>query len=294
MGRQAVGRDLGLSVRMAVALVLLALTYAAIVAVVIALFVVFPHAWYYWCVVALAVGVSLVAHYRVAEGSLLAAVGAELIADGEQQDIREVVGKLAALADVPAPRLALADTHVPNALTVGLTRRKAVVVVTPGLLARLTPQELEAVLAHEVAHLANRDAAVMTAVAVPRTLGEVIVGGPGGDDSLGLVWLLIWPLGIFPLGIGTGLTLTVSRYREFAADRGSALLTGTPEQLMSALRKLAGHAAEIPHEDLRAANAFCIVSTQAVRFRFFSDHPPLEKRLAALEAIAREMGRPVS
>jgi heat shock protein HtpX len=86
----------------------------------------------------------------------------------------------------------------------------------------------------------------------------------------------------------------VSRYREFAADRGSALLTGAPEQLMSALEKLSGHAIEIPHADLRAANAFCIVSTETKRFALFSDHPPLEKRLAALAEIAREIGRAVA
>ena len=293
MKRKPLGRDAGLTVRMAVALVLLGVTYVAIVAAVVGLFVVFPRAWPYWLVVALAVAFSLVVHYRAAESSLLGAIGATLVPEGEEPGVRGALGKLASLADIPAPRLAMVETDVPNALAVGLSRRKAIVVVTRGLLERLTQHELESVLAHEVAHLANRDAAVMTAVAVPRTLGEVIVGGPGGPGFVGVVWIVIWPLGIFPLGVGTGLTLTVSRYREFAADRGSAILTGAPEQLMSALRKLAGHAAEIPHADMRAANAFCIVSTEAVRFRLFSDHPPLEQRLAALEKIARELGRPV-
>ena len=294
MKRRDVGRDAALSVRMAVALVLLVATYVAVVLGIVALFVFFPRAWPYWIAVLLAVGFSLVVHYRAARGTLLGSIGATLVPRGEENEIQDVLEKLAALAAIPSPRLAVVETDAPNALAVGLSQRGAVVVVTRGLRKRLTPQELEAVLAHEVAHLANRDAAVMTAVAVPRTLGEVIVGGPGGPSSLGLVWLLVWPLGIFPLGVGTGLTLTVSRYREYAADRGSALLTGAPEQLMSALRKLAGHAAEIPHEDLRAANAFCIVSTESVRFRLFSDHPPLEKRLAALEEIVREMGRPSS
>ena len=164
--------------------------------------------------------------------------------------------------------------------------------MTQGLLDRLDVKELEAVLAHEVAHLAHRDASVMTAVSAPRVLGEVMVGE--SSSTLGLLWLVGWPLGLMPLGIGTGLTLTVSRYREFSADRGSAILTGTPGHLMSALVKLADHAAEIPHEDLRAANAFCIVSTEAHAFSLFSDHPPLERRLAALAGIAREMGKPVS
>jgi Zn-dependent protease with chaperone function len=138
--------------------------------------------------------------------------------------------------------------------------------------------------------IAHRDAAVMTAVAVPRTLGEVIITGPS-ETWIGLLWLVIWPLGMVPFAIGSVLTLMVSRYREYAADRGSAILTGAPEQLMSALEKVSTHAAEIPHADLRAANAFCIVSTEAQRFALFSDHPPLEKRLAALAEIARELGQ---
>lgn len=145
-------------------------------------------------------------------------------------------------------------------------------------------------LAHEIAHLVNRDAAVMTAVAAPRMLGQVLIGDAGGT-WLGLVWLVIWPLGLPVYAIGSLLTLTVSRYREFAADRGSAILTGAPEQLMSALQKLSLHAVEIPHEDLRAANAFCIVPTEASILALFSDHPPLEKRLAALAAIVRELGK---
>ena len=143
-----------------------------------------------------------------------------------------------------------------------------------------------------MAHLANRDAAVMTAVSAPRVLGEVVVGE--STTNLGLLWIVGWPLGLIPLGIGTGLTQTVSRYREFSADRGSAILTGQPEQLMSALVKLSRSAAAIPHGDLRTANAFCIVSTHAHGFSLLSDHPPIEKRLAALAEIAREMGKPVS
>lgn len=133
----------------------------------------------------------------------------------------------------------------------------------------------------------------MTAVAAPRVLAEVMIGG-AGSSLIGLVWFLIWPLGIPVYVVGTLLTLTVSRYREFAADRGSAMLTGAPAQLMSALEKLSSHATGVPHEDLRSANAFCIVPTEAALIALFSDHPRLEKRLAALAEIAREMGKPVS
>jgi heat shock protein HtpX len=206
--------------------------------------------------------------------------------------VHSMVERLAGLAGISSPRVAVAATAGPNALAVGLWQRGSTIVLTQGLLDLLDERELEAVVGHEIAHLAHRDAAVMTAVSAPRVLGEVVVGEAG--SNAGLLWLVGWPLGLIPLGIGTALTLTVSRYREFSADRGSAILTGAPEQLMNALVKLAGNAQEIPHEDLRAANAFCIVSTGAHRFSALSDHPPIEKRLAALSEIAREMGKPVS
>jgi len=223
---------------------------------------------------------------------VLRALGAEIVPADRDHGVHAVVERLAGLADISRPRIAVAETSAPNALAVGLRQSASTVVVTRGLLDLLGPRELEAVLAHEISHLAHRDAAVMTAVSAPRTVGEVVVGEAGGGR--GLLWTIGWPLGLIPLAIGTALTLTVSRYREFSADRGSALLTGEPEQLMSALEKIAGHAAAIPHEDLRVANAFCIVSTEAQRFMLFADHPPLEKRLAALAEIAREMGRPVA
>jgi heat shock protein HtpX len=276
---------------MACALALLALTYAALWFCVFELFDLVPAAWPYWVAVAIALAVALGLHYRNAARSLLAAAGAQPVEPGTEPDLEAMVQRIAALADVPAPQLALADIDAANAFALGFSQGKAVVVVTRGLREKLTGPELEAVVAHEIAHIANRDAAVLTAVAGPRILGQVLVGEAG--DNLGLVWLLIWPIGIPLYAIGTLLTLPVSRYREFVADRGSALLTGAPERLMSALAKLSGQAAEIPHDDLRAANAFCIVSTEAVRFSFFADHPPIEKRLAALSEIAREMGKPV-
>jgi heat shock protein HtpX len=278
---------------MAVALVLLALTYVGLWFGIYALFRTFPGAWPYWVIVALALVIGLVGHYRDGGRALLASVGAKVVEPGQEGELVGTVHRLAGLADIPAPQLAIADTEAANAFALGLNQRKAFVVVTTGLREQLTSAEIEAVLAHEIAHIANRDAAVMTIVAAPRILGEVIVGGPG-SSLLGLLWLLVWPLGIPVLFVGTLLTLTVSRYREFAADRGSAMLTGAPQQLMSALRKLVSQASEIPHEDLRAANAFCIVPTEATLLEFFSDHPPLEKRLAALAEIDREMGKPVS
>lgn len=292
MKRRALGRDFGLSCRMAVALVLLIATYCAIVALVAFLIAYRPSYSWLWALAGGALGIALANRYRDGGEAILRSLNAVTMPLEADHNVHSVVARLAGLAGVPTPRVAVAATSAPNALAVGLRRASSTVVVTQGLLDLLDPRELEAVLAHEIAHLANRDAAVMTAVSAPRVLGEVVVGG--SSSGLGTFWLVGWPLGLIPLGLGTGLTLTVSRYREFSADRGSAILTGAPEQLMSALVKLAGHADEIPHEDLRAANAFCIVSTEAHALSVFSDHPALKKRLAALAEIAREMGKPVS
>ena len=293
MKRGGVGRNAGLSVRMAVAMLLLLATYAGIVFGLVLLVAYRPSYTWLWIAALVALATSLAARYRGGGDAVLRSIGAHVARDRSDVGLRDVVARLASLADISVPEVAIAETDAPNALAVGYRRASSTLVVTRGLIAALEPAELEAVVAHEIAHLANRDAAVMTAVSAPRVLGEVVVGG-AVTETRGLVWMLFWPLGLLPLGIGTALTLTVSRYREFAADRGSALLTGAPEQLMSALLKISGHAAQIPHEDLRVANAFCIVSTEAQRFALFADHPPMEKRLAALAQIAREMGRPVS
>jgi heat shock protein HtpX len=292
MRRRALGRDVGLTARMAGALFALALTYAGIVAGCGFLIAYRPRYMWLWALALAAIATSLAARYRGGGDGILRALGMEVDALDRDDALRGIVGRLAALAEVRAPTVVVARSKAPNALAVGLRRRSSTVVVTRGLLDELNSAELEAVVAHEISHLANRDAAVMTAVSAPRTLGEVVVGEAG--STRGLVWMVGWPLGLVPLAVGTVLTLLVSRYREFAADRCSAMLTGAPEQLMSALQKIAGHAAEIPHDDLRAANAFCIVSTESRRLAFFSDHPPLEKRLAALAQIARDMGRPVA
>jgi heat shock protein HtpX len=286
------GRDLGLELRMALALLLLVATYVGL-AIGCAAIVLSVHSYRWaWLLGFLAVAISLARRYHGGGDAVLRAVGADVVPADAEHVLHDTVARLAALADVRTPRLAIAETDAANALAVGLRRRGSTIVVTRGLLDSLDPPEVEAVIAHEISHIAHRDAAVMTAVSAPRLLGEVVVG-EAGSSVWSVFWFLGWPLGMIPLGIGTALTLTISRYREFAADRGSALLTGAPQNLMSALQKLAGRAVAIPADDLRAANAFCIVSSSHPRFTVFSDHPSVAQRLEALEAIARELGRPV-
>jgi heat shock protein HtpX len=287
MRRQAVGRDLGLTLRMLLALVLLAAFYAAIAAGVVAIFWWQP-GWLVYGLVVVAVAVlATLGHLHGSESLVLRSAGARATPEHRLQRQLE---RLAELTDVPVPRLAVIETETPNAFTVGITPARTVVAVTAGLTGVLNDRELEAVLAHELTHIANRDASVLTVVSFPRTLGLTLVTDEG---IAGLVVLVVWPLGLPLWALGTLLTLTVSRYREYAADRGSALLTGAPEHLMSALQKLSDR--HVPSGDLRlqgAAEAFCIVPVRTPRFELFMDHPRLEKRLAALEQLARTMGKP--
>ncbi|HEY7018738.1 MAG TPA: M48 family metalloprotease [Gaiellaceae bacterium] len=289
MQRRAVGRDPALTARMIAALFLLVAFYAGIAAAVLAIL------WWQpgWVAYVFVFGVvalgAAVAHYHGTESLIMRSTRAEFPKPGSEPHLERAIERLAELADLPPPRLAVVATDTPNAFTIGVARSRAIVVVTRGLIATLNPRELQSVLAHELAHIANRDASVLTLVAFPRTLGLTLIND---ESNAGMLLFVVWPLGLPLWAIGTLLTLTISRYREYGADRGSALLTGEPEQLMSALQKLSER--HIPSGDLRlqGAEAFCIVPARARRFELLMDHPPLQKRLAALEEIARALGKP--
>jgi heat shock protein HtpX len=203
---------------------------------------------------------------------------------------------------------------MPNAFATGRSPKHAAVCVTTGLWNRLEPKEIEGVLAHELSHIANRDVLIMTVASFFAMLAALLTrlglyagmfgggyGGRGrGNQQNGLpVWLIVLLVSLVVYAISFVLIRTISRYREFAADRGSALITGAPEYLMSALQKISSQMTMIPNQDLRAAegmNAFYIIParTKAYASELLMDHPPLDKRLAALAKIAREMGRPVA
>ena len=205
--------------------------------------------------------------------------------------LQATVERLCGLADLPVAKVAVADSDAPNAFVVGLTPARATVVVTRGLLERLEPGELEAVLGHEISHVANRDALVMTATSSFSVIGAWLRQPANFPE-----WIF-WPLFAPFYVAGLSVTRALSRYREFIADRGSALLTGAPEQLMSALQKISRELALIPSTDLRdtGANALFIVPlpSRLRQLPGLADHPPLERRLARLANIAREMGKPV-
>jgi heat shock protein HtpX len=228
-----------------------------------------------------------------------------------------MVERLCAMANLPKPRIAVVDSDVPNAFATGRNPKHAAVAVTTGLWRRLEPQEIEGVLGHELSHIANRDVLVMTVASFFAMLAALLTrfglyagmfggfgGGYGGGRSNNNnnqvpVWLIIFLVSVVVYAISFILIRTISRYREYAADRGSAIITGAPENLMSALQKISSGITQIPQRDLREVqgmNAFFIIPTnwKANMSEWMMDHPPLEKRLAALAEIAREMGKPIS
>ena len=295
MQRRPYGRDLGLTIRMGIALIPIVLWYLLMLALflLVVLVVVKDPSWETaLALLIFGVGgpIALAEQLLKSESLGLSAARAKELDPGERAELQALVARVAAQADLPPPRVAIARSWAPNAFSVGLTEKRAVVAFTTELLRRdLTPGELEAVVAHELAHVANRDGVVMTFVSAPALLGSAM----WQDDSWRgkIVFLLFyWPF--FFVGLLTMWTL--SRYREYIADRGAATITGAPEQLMSALQKLGGRPAR---GDLRgglAVQALCILPARKRgwrRFELLGDHPPLEKRLERLEELSRELGK---
>jgi heat shock protein HtpX len=249
--------------------------------------------------------------YYTSDKLALAAAGAKVVERDEAPELHDMVERLCALADLPKPKIAVMDTPVPNAFATGRSPKHAAVCVTTGLWQRLNTQELEGVLAHELSHIANRDVLTMTVASFFAMLAAMLMrfgfyggmfGGFGNnrDNQNGVpVWLIIVAVSMAVYAVSFVLLRALSRYREYAADRGSALITGAPEHLMSALQKISSQMTLIPQQDLRQVegmNAFFIIPARAkgLAAELFMDHPPIEKRLAALAEIAREMGRPVA
>jgi heat shock protein HtpX len=250
--------------------------------------------------------------YYTSDKLALAASGAKIVSAEDAPELHAMVERLCAMANLPKPRIAVVDTDVPNAFATGRNPKHAAVAVTTGLWQRLDPPEIEGVLAHELSHIANRDVLVMTIASFFAMLAALLTrfglyagmfGGFGGgnrdsNNNSVPVWLIIFLVSVIVYAISFILIRTISRYREYSADRGSAIITGAPENLMSALQKISSGITQIPQRDLREVagmNAFFIVPTnwRTAASELFATHPPLEKRLAALAQIAREMGKAV-
>jgi heat shock protein HtpX len=303
MKRKAFGRDAGLTARMVLTTGLLGLLYVVFAVV---LFEVLNAGLLLMVVI---VGGLALVQFFTSDKLALAASGAKVVEREQAPELHDMVERMCALADLPKPRIALIESEMPNAFATGRSPKHAAVAVTTGLWHRLEPREVEGVLAHELAHIANRDVLVMTLASFFAMLAGLLTrfgmyggmfGGGGRDRGGGVpVWLIVLVVSIATYVLSFLLIRAISRYREFAADRGAALVTGAPENLMSALQKITGDMARIPQRDLRqveALNAFFIVPTNIGQrvSQLFATHPPTEKRLERLAAIAREMGRPVA
>jgi heat shock protein HtpX len=304
MKRRSYGRDAGLTLRMLLTGSLLGLLYVVFAVVLFNVLSVglVP-------MIVIVVGIAFF-QYFTSDKLALAAAGAQVVERDQAPELHDMVERLCAMADLPKPRVAIIDTDVPNAFATGRSPKHAAVAVTRGLWQRREPQEIEGVLAHELSHVANRDVLIMTVASFFAMLAGLLTrfglyggmfggGGRSRDNNTVPVWLIVLLVSVVTYVLSQILILAISRYREFAADRGSALITGAPEHLMSALQKIASDMFRIPERDLRQVetmNAFFIIPTSVKRGTkaLFLTHPPLEKRLEALAEIAREMGRPVA
>jgi heat shock protein HtpX len=310
MQRRSFGRDRGLSLRMLFTSGLLGLLYVGFAVVLFSVLKVGLAP-----MLVIVIGLAFFQYYT-SDKLALAASGAKVVSAEDAPELHAMVERLCAMANLPKPRIAVVDSDVPNAFATGRNPKHAAVAVTTGLWRRLEPQEIEGVLAHELSHIANRDVLVMTIASFFAMLAAMLTrfglyagmfggfgGGYGGNrnnnNNQVPVWLIVFLVSVVVYAISFILIRTISRYREYAADRGSAIITGAPENLMSALQKISSGITQIPQRDLREVqgmNAFFIIPTnwKTNMSEWMMDHPPLEKRLAALSEIARDMGRPVA
>ncbi len=289
------GWDAGLSFRMFGVMFLLVALYLGFMAVLIV-------SGFEFTFIAFIAIIILGVQYFFSDRLALWSVGAKEVSPEEAPELHAMVERLAQIADLPKPKVAVADTNVPNAFATGRNPSNAAVAVTRGLMSRLNREELEGVIAHELAHIRNRDVMVMTLASFFAIVAQMIMRmmfftgagrnrGGGGGGAIMLVWLaslLVWVISYF-------LIRALSRYREFAADRGAALITGSPQALMSALMKISGMMDRVPKQDLREVsdmNAFFIIPAAAGEGGFselFSTHPSLDRRLENLRQLQREM-----
>jgi heat shock protein HtpX len=230
----------------------------------------------------------------------MASLGLKEVSPEQEPELHGIIDRLCVQADLPKPRVCVMETSMPNACAMGRSQKSATVCATRGILQMLTPAELEGVMAHELTHVINRDVMVMTLASFFATLASIIAqfalffgGGYGNREEEEDVMIVIL-VSVVVYVVSFVLLRTLSRYREFAADRGSAVLTGRPSALASALVKISGTIERVPSQDLRRAesmSAFFIIPARAKKslMNLFADHPPLEQRLAALERLESQL-----
>jgi heat shock protein HtpX len=285
------GRDTGLQVRMLLTLFLLGAVYALLVGV---LFAVGASG-----VTILFVAAGLAAlQFFTSDKIALRAMGAHEVSPQEAPELHAMIERLCVQADLPKPKIAVMRSPQPNAFAMGRSPKNATVCATTGILELLEPHELEGVMAHELSHVANRDVAIMTLASFFASLASMIVqfgflfGGGHSDDDDNPSFIVVLLTAMVVYIVSFFLMMALSRYREFAADRGAAVMTGRPSALSSALMKISGLSQRLPQGDLRAEmNAFYIFPAGAKRslFNMFSTHPPIEQRIAALSRLEGQL-----
>jgi len=304
-------QDRGLTLRMFTTGLMLVVLYAAVIGLLIAVGI-------SYAAVLVIAGVLIFVQYWFSDKIALFGMGGHIVTPEQAPQLHGAIDRLCALADMKKPRVAVADTDVPNAFATGRSPKSAVVCATTGLMRRLDEPELEAVLAHELSHVAHRDVAVMTIASFLGVVAGLVtrvmfwtgmMGGFGGNqgggndnnsgDNAALVEMAVLVVSVVVYAISFLLTRALSRYRELAADRSGALLTGQPSVLASALVKVTGEMSRIPTRDLRSAESFnafyftpAIASKGVSLSTLFSTHPSLDQRLAQLATIEAELGRP--
>ena len=299
MARNRYAPDRGLAARMGGTMFVLGLLYVILMAVLI-------YAGVGFVFVLLIAGGSAWAQWYFSDRVALFSMGARTVTPEQAPQLHAVVDRLCAMADMPKPAVAIADTDMPNAFATGRSTDRAVVCVTTGLLRRLDAEELEGVLAHELSHVAHRDVLVMTIASFVGVLAGFLTrswmwGGltrrRGSDSNSAFAFLLIMVVSILVYVVSFLLVRMLSRYRELSADRGAALLTGRPAALGRALQKISGDMGSIPTRDLRekeAMNAFFIAPAfggKQSMASLLATHPPLEKRLEQLARISAQLGQ---
>ena len=291
------GRDTGLQTRMLLTLFLLGLVYAVLVGALIA-------AGAGAITIAVVAGLLFLLQLFTSDKIALYSMGAREVTPAQAPQLHALIDRLCVQANIPKPRVAVAETPMPNAFAVGRSPKNATVCVTTGIMRTLEPAELEAVLGHELTHVINRDVMVMTIASFFASIAAFIVqmgfwfGGAFDDrdnqnGAIGFIVVILVSAVVYMVSFI--LLQALSRYREFAADRGSAIITGRPSALISALYKISGTMAQIPQRDLRAASgelaAFYIFPPKARQTvaTLFSTHPPLEARVAALQRLEAQL-----
>jgi len=286
------GKDTGLQIRMATTMLLLGLVYVVFVGVLIA-------SGTSAVVVLVIAGGLAILQLFASDKMALAAMGARTVEPHEAPELHAMIERLCLQADLPKPKVAIVNTRMPNAFALGRSPKNATVAATTGIMELLSPAELEGVMAHELSHVANRDVMVMTLAAFFATIAAYIVqfgflfgGGHSDDEGPGFIAVFLVSLAVY--FVSFMLMQTLSRYREFAADRGAAIITGRPSALASALMKISSGMQRIPQKDLRAQQelaAFYIFPPGAGKSiaGLFSTHPPMEKRIEALSRLEAQL-----